>query len=74
MCGIRTEIGDEWLITFEEETETPFVSICSRAYNFTRLIEHRKRYRFKYKYHENKYARKALHFAKKDLRVLKRLH
>ena len=72
ICGISTEVGDEWLITFDTEAGgTPFVSICSRAYNLARLTTRRKFVRFRFKYHENRYARKELQHAKNDLRVLR---
>lgn len=73
MCGFQTEIGAEWLITFDSEEEQLYLSICSRAYDISNLIEKRKHSRFKFRYHENRYARKELHRAKHDLRVLRKL-
>lgn len=73
MCGFQTEIGAEWLITFDSKEEQLYLSICSRAYDISDLIEQRKRSRLKFRYHENRYTRKELSRAKHDLRVLRKL-
>ncbi len=73
MCGFQTEVGAEWLITFDSKEEHLYLSICSRAYDFSDLTDRRKLYRFKYRHGENRYARKEFHRAQHDLRVLRKL-
>jgi hypothetical protein len=73
MCGFQTEVGAEWLITFDSKEEHLYLSICSRAYDFSNLIDRRKHYKFRFRYHENRYARKELHRAEHDLQVLRKL-
>lgn len=72
LCGIDTNIGSEWIITWDKDVDVPKLSICSRVYDLSELRRYIKYFRFRYGNGQHRMMRKIVHATRREERFLSR--